>query len=85
MKETKYIVYDSGLCEEMIIFGNTLQHADVARAMGVTPLSAGFLNIGIDENNEVSVRAYGESISLKLESGEHDTSIAARVLGLAPV
>ena len=52
MDSTKYIVYDSGQDAEMIIFGSSLQHVDVAAEMRISDsvISAGFLWIGINKN-----------------------------------
>lgn len=80
MKSTKYIVFDTDLLEEMFIFGDTIQHNDVARMLGVRDkiISAGFIQVSEDK-----AAAYGKSISLGVESREEiDSQIANRVLGL---
>jgi len=83
MISTKYIVFDSGLDAEMIIFGSPMQHVDVAAQMKITDslISAGFLNIGINSFGEIFVEAYGKSISLDIGSiVEFDSQLAKKVL-----
>ncbi len=85
MESTKYIVYDSGVDAEMLIFGSGLQHVDVAAAMKVTDsiISAGFLCVGTNRKGETFVEAYGKSISLDIESiVEFDSELAKKVLML---
>jgi len=86
MNKTKYIVYDDSLCAQILIFGPTLQHGDVADQMGVRDrvISAGFLSIGIKDIDEleIGVSAYGRSISLDIDSNpETDTFLARYALG----
>ena len=83
--KTKYIVYDSVLSAEMIIFGNTLQHADVADQMRVKHLiiSAGFLSVGTNAKGFTQVEAFGNSISLDVKSNEEfDSALAKKVLDI---
>ena len=83
MISTKYIVFDSGIDAEMMIFGSSLQHVDVAAQMKITDslISAGFLNIGINSFGEIFVEAYGKSISLDIGSiVEFDSQLAKKVL-----
>lgn len=85
MSSTKYIVYDSGVDAEMIIFGDSLQHVDVAHQMKITDsiISAGFLLIRLNKKTEVSVDAYGKSMSLDVPSiPEFDTKLAKKVLAI---
>jgi len=73
MSKIKYVVFDNGLVEDMIIFSDLTQHADVARGLEV--VSAGFIQI-FD-----GVCCYGDSISLGVKSRpEEDEKIARRVL-----
>lgn len=89
MNKVKYIVIE-GSYREMIIFGDTRQHVDVANKFlndYNKIVSAGFLNIcqGFDIAGHpiVSVQAYGESISLNVKSDpERDTKLAKRTLDL---
>ncbi len=83
MISTKYIVFDSGIDTEMMIFGSSLQHVDVAAQMKITDslISAGFLDIGINSKGKIFVEAYGNSLSLDIESiVEFDTELAKKVL-----
>lgn len=75
MKQTKYIVFedDHGL-EDIIIFSELQQHANILR-LGLTPVSAGFIEITSE-----SLHCYGDSISLNLKSRPEDTKIAKRAL-----
>lgn len=86
MRQTKYIVYDTPLNEVMIIFGATQQHADIAHQLGVRDdiISAGFLSIGLKETDgDCDVSAYGDSLSLRVESRPvEDSRLARIVLGL---
>lgn len=83
--QTKYIVFTGPYTEEMLIFGDTLKHSDVAIRMGVlnNMISAGFLHISLDEEGSPTVKAYGESTSLEVKARpEKDTYLAQRVLVL---
>ena len=73
--KTKYIVFDNGLLDDMLIFSDMQKHEDIAR--GLTVVSAGFLSI---YNNKIS--CYGESISLELKARPEDEKIAYRALAL---
>lgn len=75
--KTKYIVFDNGLIDDMLIFSDMQTHDFIARGLHV--ISAGFLSV---YNNKVS--CYGESFSLKLQARPEDEKIAYRVLTLGP-
>ena len=81
MSISKYIVYDSGFAAEMIVFGDSLQHADLAAQMGVTDriVSAGFLLFRVVQG-EFLVDAYGKSHSLDVKSNEISDTMLARKL-----
>lgn len=79
--KAKYIVIDTGLNDEMIIFSFTLNHNDVARNFDGKVISAGFIQFS-SENDEVVASCYGESVSLGIKSKpETDNIIAAQLLG----
>jgi hypothetical protein len=77
MPQCKYIVTDLGFSEP-IVFGETLNHSDVARAIGGTVLGAGFCYI--QDNKYV---CYGKSTSLKMDSrGDEDSKVLNRRFGI---
>lgn len=65
----KYIISN---LNEVIMFSDTLVHADVARVLRGEPTSAGFVEIeqiAMTPNGyEDRVRCYGESVTLNLKS-----------------
>ena len=61
----KYIVFDDGLNEVMVIFPALTKHDVVAQNLNV--ISAGFINLAMGE-------CYGNSFSLKKESRKHEDS-----------
>jgi len=76
MPQCKYIVTDLGF-PEPIVFSETLNHNDVARAIGGTVLGAGFCYI--QDNKYV---CYGKSTSLKMDSrGDEDSKVLNRRFG----
>lgn len=86
MNKTKYIVFKDGHCEEIIIFGSTMTHYDVADQMQLSDaiiLSAGFVGIGVNLHNEIEVKCYGRSESLGIKSDhERDSFLAQQALGM---
>lgn len=63
----KYIITEEG---DIIIFsGLKLVHSDVAQKMGLTPISAGFLNV------MGQVRCVGESATLNIGSRAQDAEL----------
>ena len=71
----KYIVFDSDGIEDMIIFSALQQHADIAAALDLNPVSAG----SIDEGQH----CFGQSTSLGISSRpEEDRAIARRVFNI---
>jgi hypothetical protein len=66
--------------DEIIIFGEIMQHSDF---IDFSPVSAGFISFGISKNGNPTCRCYGNSISLNMESNvEEDTRLAKFQLGL---
>lgn len=83
MSKVKYITFDTGLIDDIVIFSDMQQHAEIARGLPGTPISAGFISIGVNQDYEIQVKCYGNSISLKLESRpEEDERLARRALNL---
>jgi hypothetical protein len=67
----KYVIIDR--CA--IIFSAAIQHKDMV-GYNEKATGAGFVRFYYDEKeNEIKVTAYGESISLGIESQEEDTDI----------
>ena len=75
--DAKYIVFDTGLDDCPIIFPNTVTHSTVAMTFSAwMPLSAGFVKV----NDDGSLTAYGESVSIKLKSNpKTDNKILAKM------
>jgi hypothetical protein len=66
--------------DEIIIFGEIMQHSDFRN---FNPVSAGFISFGINNDGNPTCSCYGESYSLNMESNpEEDTMLAKRQLGL---
>lgn len=82
--KTKYITFEDAGLEQMVIFGNLMQHRDVAHMMGVEDkiISAGFISVGHNREGDVVAQAYGRSISLSVDSRKEDDKLAMRLLGL---
>jgi len=75
MDNAKYIVFDSGAIEDIIIFSMIQDHAMMAHRLRLMPVSAGFVEFLID-----GPVCYGKSMSLELDSREIDTKIVRRAL-----
>lgn len=75
--KTKYVITKN---KEIIVFPELLQHSDFKH---FSPISAGFISIGINKQGNPSCSCYGESISLGLKSNpEEDTELAKRQLNM---
>ena len=62
----------------MVVFPKHIGHDEMARKLG-TPISAGFLTTQINNEQEVEINCYGESVTLGIKSREEeDTKIARR-------
>ncbi len=73
--DAKYIVFDTGLLEDIIIFSMIRDHEEMAHRLRLKPVSAGFV-----EFRKSGPECYGKSMSLELVSREVDTKIARRAL-----
>lgn len=78
----KYIAYDTGLSDTMLLFPEVDKHADIASRMGLRKdqiLGAGFVVFpeGVPE-------CFGESISLEVKSREEDTKLLHFYLSIKP-
>jgi len=77
MNRIKYIRTQD---DEIIIFGEIMNHSDFKHW---NPKSAGFVSMGIDQNGNLSLSCYGESVSLNLKSNpDEDTKLAKIQLGM---
>ena len=76
----KYIIYDDGLTDVVIIFPNHIQHNSMAMMLGCEPISAGFVEIDGTRSDEPRAIAFGESVSLGLKSRPQDSKIIQEML-----
>lgn len=81
MTRSKYIIIENGTTTP-IVFPVWLKHSDVARSIGGTVLSAGFVEFWGDEYGNAQCTVMGESLSLKTKPREHDEGRIAQALGL---
>lgn len=80
--KTKYVVFDNGRHEDMIVFSDMQQHDQMTRGLPGPAVSAGFISMYTDFGGDQLVECYGDSISLGIKSRpEEDEKIARRVLG----
>lgn len=79
--KAKYIIWDNGLNDCVMIFSNHIAHANVAMALNVTPVSAGFVEF-TSNGDIVNVIVSGESVSLHCSSRPEDSKIIAGELQL---
>lgn len=77
--KTKYVMFeDMKGVEVPFLFPDYVTHKDFARHMmsvGCTYVSAGFVDIDVDQFLQPIYRVYGESISLDLKSRPEDSKI----------
>jgi hypothetical protein len=71
----KYITFDTGLIEAIIIFPEYVMHRDIDIQGEI--LGAGFIEVIDGQWN-----CYGESISLKVKSRPEDSKIANKYIGI---
>ena len=84
---SKYIVFDDGLVESAVIFSRHFNHDNMAMAISnlggshlesPKPVSAGFVQV-LDDG---TIRAYGESISLRMTSRpDVDSNLITKMIG----
>jgi hypothetical protein len=74
LSAAKYVIVDG--CA--IIFSAAIQHKDMV-GYNEKATSAGFVRFYFDEeDDEIKVKAYGESVSLGIASQERDSTILTR-------
>lgn len=68
----------------IVIFPDYINHSDMAAMINGTPVSAGFVSVGVGTDGEMKASCYGKSVSLGgLESQpEVDDRMVCRLLGL---
>ena len=64
-----------GGLETPVLFPETQNHLDVARAMLADPISAGFWRVEAVDDYQIKYHAYGESYTLNMKSREVDSDI----------
>lgn len=83
MNKMKYICYDDGHVDTLIVFPDHIQHSDMARQLNLAQgmlLGAGFVVMG----NDGAPMCYGDSVSLDIKSREEDTFILCNNIGAKP-
>ena len=81
-RKAKYIIWDNGLNECVMIFSNHIMHANVALALNITPISAGFVEF-TSNGDMINVIVSGDSVSLRCKSRPEDANIIANELKLS--
>jgi len=80
MNKMKYIIVDNGMYETPVIFGDEIDHGQMAIdtfGFGKNVVAAGFVCFSTD-----GLYCYGQSVSLKLNSRpEKDAAIINRMIG----
>ena len=71
MRQNKYIIFDNGLLDYIVVFPDGIQHADMD--CDGQAISAGFIRLNQDTG---LWECYGESVSLELEARPVDNIIA---------
>ena len=66
MDETKYVIVQDTFGKFAIVFDAMMKHSRFERGA----IAAGFVNFSKNQNGEIEVYAYGNSISLGLKSRE---------------
>ena len=76
MPKLKYIVFDTGLCDSIVVFPHLIQHREIANRMQWPVLGAGFIQL----DDKGKWHCFGKSISLNVVSRPEDTVIARKQL-----
>lgn len=86
MSKSKYIVYKGPgkSFKSAIVFDDTETHAEIAVCLKSEIVSAGFVELIPNPNEDfgIRIRVYGESVSLGLKALNGDEKIIRRALGL---
>ena len=82
-RPAKYIIWDDGLTDCVLVFSTHLNHKQIAIDMGIMPISAGFVSFERNpENDSIKAVVSGGSVSLRLDSRTEDSAIIQRELNL---
>lgn len=73
--KAKYVVFDQGLTDFMVIFNPVMEHATMARMVNMEVISAGFVSL----EGKTPI-CYGRSHSLDIGSKKGDTELAQQLL-----
>jgi hypothetical protein len=77
MNNAKYIVFNE---RKVVVFPALMEHVEMAKRFSEwKPTSAGFVSFGVNEEGDVQLSGYGESISLKLKAAPDDTRLLTRL------
>lgn len=80
MDKAKYVIFEDGLGDEIVIlFPILARHADIASSLKARlgkPIAAGFVSF------QPEFHAHGNSLSLKLTSREGDSRLIASQFGM---
>lgn len=75
----KYIIVEDHGLENAIVFSEILKHSDVANMLPV--VSAGFCSFSVDDDRQLKVTCWGDSVSLKKKSrGQIDNDLVLQSL-----
>ena len=66
--KTKYIIMEYRGVVQPIIFSELMIHQDVAVALGGKVISAGFCEVGANDDGTADYNCFGESVSLNVIS-----------------
>ncbi len=79
MNKMKYIIYDTGLYESVMIFDHITQHVDVAQRIHSieSVVSAGFISV-VDGK----FQCFGRSLSLDIDSRPEDSDYVNKMMGI---
>jgi hypothetical protein len=75
----KYIVFKNGSLEDIITFSELMGHDEIARNLrgNHNIVSAGFLDVAVSEDGDLTCVCFGKSTSLGIESRpEKDARVA---------
>jgi len=83
MHKLKYVRFETRLADSVFLFPTWEAHAEVALRLRYKPVSAGFVSIWVDENQNLQVQTYGRSESLDMESDPADAALILSMLKTA--
>ena len=75
MHRLKYIRFETRLADSVFMFPTWENHADLALRLGYAPVSAGFVNVTVNDQGLIQITTYGRSESLNMESNPSDARL----------